>query len=481
MRLSRRVWLACAGSALGAAALPFRAPADPSPAPTFDPAATFSPAALKDDLQWLADTLVQVGAQPFAYTDRAAWMARRDAALASLTEPLTIWQYWLRAAGPLFSSLNDGHADVSIFSAYKRARSQGARAFPLVLRWSELGLFVDLRSLESVPPGTQILAIDGVPAADLAKGVAAVRGAQSPSLRLFFAANVLPLYLYAQDPSRTRFDVSMRLPNGTVETQRLDAMDRPRLIQAIQSFGARDQPNYTFTRLKDGRVGYIDYRSCEDMDAFERFLHATFSSIRAEPVDGLVIDIRSNTGGDSSLNDRLWNMVTAKPFSQYGPSEERVSDLLKRSYGRKKYVQIYGEKAWSKPDETLISWDADPLFKPGPNPLRYSGPVSLLVGTGTFSSGMMCAIPACDFGLATIVGQETGEPVNSTGEIFFGTTQATGITYQFTTKFFYGPKPRPNMQGVLPDVTIVPTEADVQAGRDPVLDYALKAILQPNG
>jgi hypothetical protein len=34
------------------------------------------------------------------------------------------------------------------------------------------------------------------------------------------------------------------------------------------------------------------------------------------------------------------------------------------------------------------------------------------------------------------------------------------------------------MQGVIPDVAILPTEADIRAGRDPVLDYAVRAILQ---
>jgi hypothetical protein len=422
--------------------------------------------------------MVAVGARPFAYCDRESWIAKRDATIARLTEPLTVWQYWLRAAGPLFSALNDAHVDVSPYAAFKVVRAQGAVTLPLIVRWNELGLFVDGRTLESVPNGTQVLSIDGVSAADLATGIASVRGAQSVPLRRFFGAHLLPEYLYAQDPTRTSFDVSMRLPDGTTQVQRLKAISREELVAAYGSYGATEQANYTFTRLHDGKVGYIDYRSCEDLDAFTRFLDETFASIQAKPIQGLVIDLRSNTGGDSRLNDRLWDMVTSKPFSQYGGSEERVSDLLKRQYGRQKYVQIYGDGARSKPDQTLLTFDADPPFQPGPNPLRYSGPVYLLIGTGTFSSGMMCAIPARDFGLATIVGQETGEPVNSTGEIYFGASNVTGITYSFTTKFFYGPKPRPNMQGVLPDVTIVPTAADVQAGRDPALDYAANAILR---
>jgi hypothetical protein len=478
MRVSRRVLLACAGSALLTSSFRWRAFADAPPAAAFDPSATFSPAALKADLRWLAETMVDVGARPFAYTDKTVWLARRDALIASLTEPLTIWQYWLRAAGPLFSSLNDGHADVTPFATYRTARLHGALALPLILRWDALGLFVDDRTLASMPSGTQILAIDGVAASDLAKGVATVRGAQSEALRLFFAADVVPRYLYAQNPARTQFEVAVRLPGaGVVTTQRVDAMNHDDLGRAYKAFGVPPEPDYTFSRLKDGRVGYIDYRSCDNMDAFKRFLAETFASIKDKAIRGLVIDIRSNTGGDSSLNDQLWQMVTTKPFSQYGASEERISELLKTLYGRSKFVEIYGDGGWSKPGGTLLSFDAEALVRPQANPLRYEGPVYLLIGTGTFSSAMQCAVAASDFGLATIVGGETGEPVNSTGEIFFGQSQGTGITYSFTTKFFTGPKSRPNGQGVLPDVAIPTTAADVQTGRDPVLAYALKAIL----
>ncbi|MBV8602750.1 MAG: hypothetical protein JO359_14380, partial [Candidatus Eremiobacteraeota bacterium] len=112
---------------------------------------------------------------------------------------------------------------------------------------------------------------------------------------------------------------------------------------------------------------------------------------------------------------------------------------------------------------------------PSNNPLRYSGPVYLLIGTQTFSSALLCAVAARDYGLATIVGEETGEPVNSTGEVYPGHSPQLGLLFGFTTKFFTGPKPRPDMQGVLPDVRIVPTREDIVAGRDPVLAYAVKA------
>ena len=58
------------------------------------------------------------------------------------------------------------------------------------------------------------------------------------------------------------------------------------------------------------------------------------------------------------------------------------------------------------------------LNVPGPLAVRFTGPVYLLISAQTFSSAMSCAAAAKDYGLATIVGEETGESVNSTGEVF---------------------------------------------------------------
>jgi C-terminal processing protease CtpA/Prc len=114
-------------------------------------------------------------------------------------------------------------------------------------------------------------------------------------------------------------------------------------------------------------------------------------------------------------------------------------------------------------------------IRPGPNPLRFDGPVYLLCGLYTFSSALGCAQEAKDYGLATIVGQETS-PVSHTGQVYQGYSPRIGVQFQFTTKYFAEPNYAP-MQGVVPDVTIVPTEADIRANHDPVLDYAVKAIL----
>ncbi len=158
---------------------------------------------------------------------------------------------------------------------------------------------------------------------------------------------------------------------------------------------------------------------------------------------------------------------------------EKSSDRLKREYGHDQYVAIYGDKAWNAANGVVIEGRAKPdedLIVPESLPVRYDGPVYLLISTRTFSSAMSCALAAKDYGLATIVGEETGEPVNSTGEVYTLTTPSIGLRAYLTTKVFFPPKPQPIGQGVLPDVSISATPEDRAAERNPALDYVFSHL-----
>jgi len=150
--------------------------------------------------------------------------------------------------------------------------------------------------------------------------------------------------------------------------------------------------------------------------------------------------------------------------------------LVKAAYGKAKYVDVYGIDAWNAKNGALITDPVKPR-RPSPNPLRYHGKVSLLIGPGTFSSAMACAVAAKDFGLATLVGEATIEPVDSNGGVFSGVTPHTKLEFGFPTQFWYGPKPRPAGQGVIPDIIVKTTASDIANHRDPVLLAAVAQIL----
>jgi C-terminal processing protease CtpA/Prc len=238
----------------------------------------------------------------------------------------------------------------------------------------------------------------------------------------------------------------------------------------------RESDPYVYSTLAGGTVGYLDYRSCADLSRFQTFAKTTFQTIKDQPVRALIIDIRQNGGGNDELNNVLWSYASNKPFKQNGGTIEKSCARLKSEYGKDRYTDIYGDEAWNAPDGTILQFGMNPndnLIVPQTEPLRYNGPVYLLISTHTFSSAMSCALAAKDYGLATIVGEETGEPVNSTGETYEFTAPATGLRVSLTTKYYLAPKPHPDGQGVIPDVIVKTRPEDRAAGHDAVLQKAL--------
>jgi Peptidase family S41 len=462
--ISRKAFLA-AVSAAGAVTLTGTGAADSEK--------RYSPEAVRNDLDGIWSTLIDVGAQPFRTSSRERVELQYRNARASIVAPMTPLQAWLTIAQVL-GALNDGHVGLGFPGALKDAPF----AFPLFFTLPQAGdALVVLRDrTQTIPLGSRIVSIDGVDAATYVSTALATLGAQTPSFnrtRVTMGGAWPAVALFGAGP---QYRVRWITPHNVAGEADIAA------TTASESKIAKPVPPapYTYETIQDGRIGYIDYRSCEDLPRFQTFLAATFSRIKEAPVRALIVDVRRNGGGDSDLNDELWQYASDKAFKQFGEVIEKSCARIKREYGRTKYVEIYGDRAWSSPDGTTISSGSDPqanLIQPRPLVDRYNGPVYLLISAQTFSSAMSCALAAKDYGLATIVGEETGEPVNSTGEVYTYVTPNLGFSAWLTTKVFLAPRLHPDGQGVLPDVVVETSPADVAAGRDPVLQRAIGLAL----
>jgi hypothetical protein len=450
-----------------------------APAHEFAPAgAVFSPRELRAELTGLVDTMREVGANPFANCPQAVFERLYAQTLATLNRPLDARGFFL-AAAPLFAALNDGHVALGLGYAFEQWGNAGGKMFPLLLTFAGDELYIDTPTDETLTKGTQIESIDGVAARAIVEDVVALQGGQTALLRRAFAPSLMRQFYYARYGERAAFEVVARLPDGRRIERHANAVTYDELHRNTIDPAASP---YAFTRIAGGRIGYIEYRQCRDIERFKTFLKATFTSIARTPVDGLVIDIRQNSGGDSTLNAELWKYIASKPFSDGGPVMMKVSSRLKREYGFFRYNMQYFPPAWFVRDGSLLTQDYTWIatIRPGRNALRYRGPVYLLIGTKTFSSALGCAQEAKDYRLATLVGQETGEPLDATGTAYTGYAPRIGTRFQFTTRYSWFPN-HPKGRGVIPDVTIAPTTADIRSGKDPVLDYTVAQILGRNG
>lgn len=180
------------------------------------------------------------------------------------------------------------------------------------------------------------------------------------------------------------------------------------------------QPNgYYSALLPDERTLFIQYNVCADWEAMpmSEFAAAVDGLLAENAYEKVVIDLRYNSGGDSSV---WWPLL----------------DALERRQKEQGF------------------------------------PVYTLIGADTFSSGILDALESKERLCATLVGSPTGGSVNGYGELKSFDLPNMPISVSYSTKYF---EPVPGYEGssLLPDVTVEATLADYLAGRDTVAEAVL--------
>ncbi|HEY0613229.1 MAG TPA: S41 family peptidase [Candidatus Elarobacter sp.] len=434
--------------------------------------------AMRADLRAFAATVDEVGVEPYRTSSRDAFRASLARAEHACSEPSPSSVFYV-ALAQLAASLNDGHVSVAGWTDRSRHGEQGGGEFPLrciVDADDALVVDADFGDAPAVPRGTVVTSIDGVPAAKVVDLATSLYGGQTRALRRYAARVLDAVFLLAGPHALSQpYRVGITPPGGNERTVTLASVAAP--VRAARAAAlARGTAPYADLGTTNG-VARIAYNSCVDAERFAAFLQGAVTKAKASGARALAVDIRANGGGDSNVNEELFAYVSTKPHRQFGGMTVRASERLRREYGRDKYVKIYGPEAWAARDGEIIRYGPPAPSVPKTAADRFTGPAFLLSGVGTFSSAMACASTAKAFGLMTLVGEETGEPVLSTGEVYEFSLPRTAYKAAVTTKLFPPPLDSlPPDRGVIPDIPAPVTRADRVAGRDPAFEAVVRAV-----
>lgn len=176
--------------------------------------------------------------------------------------------------------------------------------------------------------------------------------------------------------------------------------------------------DYWYKYLEDEKVLYFKYNSCkEDMKKpFNAFSQEMLNILDSHTVNKLVIDLRNNGGGNSSI---------LEPF---------INKIKKKNINSK-----------------------DKLF--------------VIVGRETFSSAVLNSIYLRNETNATFVGEETGGKPNSLGEVRSFKLPNSKIEVSYSTKEFKESKV--DTPSFIPDKVIESSINDYESKKDPVLNFIL--------
>ncbi|MCX6560744.1 MAG: hypothetical protein NTZ26_09545 [Candidatus Aminicenantes bacterium] len=377
------------------------------------------------DLNFLAKELPARHKNLFFKTTREEFQAGVAALKAQI--PTLNRAEFLLGLSRLVAAVGDSHTSFTIMPE---------RAFPFKLYWFKEGICVT----DTTPEFAGLLngrleSVDGHPIDEVVRAFAGIfphdNEAQVKDFVPRFlgsSEHLLGLGLLAV-PEEATFTV--RTPAGGTASAKMKSLavgDVRKIAWAAPAVDPARLPvyrrtaaaAYEFAYLSASRTLYFAYNSCRDLPnrPFAAFSAELWEAIRKNPVDRLVIDLRANGGGDSSIFD---------PFIQ----------------------QLAADKE-----------------------INRKGRLFVILGRRTFSSAILNALDLKKKTEAVFYGEPTGGRPNHYGEIQTLTLPNLKIKVSYSTKYFKfveGDDP-----SLTPDVLVELTLDDYLALRDPVLDAILK-------
>jgi carboxyl-terminal processing protease len=207
------------------------------------------------------------------------------------------------------------------------------------------------------------------------------------------------------------------------------------------------------TRMLPEGILYVDIPNFEHAQAAEDFVKL-IDELDEEQIEGMIIDLRYNTGGASSIVEPMVACLIDAPVT---------SPIMKFRHFIGAYEAWGNEQVWD-----TSSYQIEPR-----DGRRYAGPLVVLTGGLTSSSSEDFAIEMKVSGRARLVGQTTG---GSAGNGLQSTLPGGGTLRVATFTALVPDGDEYVGIGIKPDIEIQPTREDLAAGRDVVLEKAVEFL-----
>jgi hypothetical protein len=367
-----------------------------------DAATAVSRAQLRDDLAALDGIINEMHPDPAYTVDFAALDAgkRQIAAELESGEPLTRDQAWA-----LFATLNpafaDGHLLVGVPEWRDGTRAHlasGGVLFPFEVQVTDRGEITILGPLgggAEPRAGARVSSINGIASSEIFAALMARVPGDTPAFRAGILSVRFWLYYWKVFGAPASYDF------------RFDGQRRVRKVAGSTAVPATLAEEADFDRMyrfallpEDAALLRVGSFVWEDKDRFLAFTKESFRKMQVAGTKTLIIDIRTNTGG----NDDMWRegllaYIATKPYRWASHYRKRVGtpDPAKN------------EKVGDIVDGELETW-VQPEME---NPLHFAGKVYVLTGPATYSSSVVFSVVMQDFGFGTLVSEGAQDCVRS--------------------------------------------------------------------
>lgn len=442
-------------------------------------AKTISPELLRQDMDFLFKSIEEIHPNMYAYTGRKEFDLCRSGLYKHIDHAMTASEFYWQLA-PVVASLKMGHVNIWPHENMKVLLPGGVKGgmavFPLAIRLEGANVVLE-KNFSSVPLplGATVETINGEKASAVIEGLARCFALerQNPAPAVVQMPGFLSELLWLKFGPVERWTVRLKSPDGEVKTYEVESAPFSKVRNA-QSQQGEESAVCTCRYVPEYKTAVLNVRSFGGDEAkFAGHLRRCFQQIADYKASSLIVDIRQNGGGSSNNADTLIGYLMDKPYTQFAECRIKLSLQEEANVAgiRSGAPQLFeGKKVGDI--ITLGEQFMSPQTPPD-NPLRFKGTVLLLVDGGSYSTSTSFAACLKHFRIATLVGEETGDPTTCYGNIINVKLPNSGLVVCVPSRAFVMVGDRNDGRGVTPDHTVKQRRSDTAKGVDTVMQFAL--------
>lgn len=422
---------------------------------------TFTSQEIEEDIAFFYLKLKEVHPEPFSLFSETSFINKTEIAREGIIYPCLTEDFYLMFS-PIVSQLSDAHTGVYYYP-------QHVLLFPLKLK--RIGdRFIVYRNFGDnniLKQGVDLVSINNIPTVEIIDKLCAFESGESKSLKEDFLLNRdFPYLLYTVYKFKDNFKLEIKNKQNSIHQQ----INVKGISSDVYELKDSQITKHAFQLLLKKNIAIFTINSFEYeyLEEFKAFLKESFLKIKQNSISNLIIDIRQNDGGSSSLGDLLLKYISDKAFCQESKEILKISEAYKLQNDKTNKDKLGSLR-------TRIT-GLNNLIKPYPYNKRFHGQVYVLIGKHTFSAGSEFSAAMKDYNLAVFIGEETGGRASSFGEMLGFFLPNTRLRFGISCKKFIRPSQLDDGKGVLPDYSIVPTYDDFFYNRDRVLNFTENLI-----
>jgi len=478
------------------------APADAGS--TASGAQTLTPAQMHADFDLMRRALEEAHPGLYRYSTKAQMDREFDDQRAKLSQPMTKEQFE-EVVAQTIASIHCGHTRMYWDPEIEAAIRDG-RSLPLRVEFEGSRLMVVLNQTaddRTIRPGMELVSVNGHPVAELVKQFWAVtyadgdiettkrRGIAWDFAKDYFWLVGRPQYftVTAIDPSSGK-TVQSKLA-GVTEAER-KANHNPvndAMVAGLAKVRGEEYEKLSLSFPKDPGIARIRIPLFMG-DEYPRWIENTFRTLRERGTKKLIIDLRSNGGGEDTYGIMLVSHLTDKPFHYVDRVTVKTMTWSFEDHWDAKRLDA-DERARIRrcltpnPDGGYFVSEElhDSLGEKQPAKYRFSGDVFILIDGSTFSTAADTCAVIHHLRRATFIGEETAGA-------YYGNNSGTEPTVTLpNSKLRFGLPLSASWnavsgyaetrRGTIPDHVVPTKTADLLRGIDAQLQLALKLAAKP--